>query len=73
MNRMLPAFLAAALALPSGVQAGGPVIIEEEEIIVAEEPASSVGLVPVILVGVVLCVLFCGSDGEEEPPIEPAG
>ena len=71
MNKVLSGFLAASLALSASTAfAGGPVVIEEEMEVVAEEPASSVGILPILLIGVVLCVALCGDDdepGEESP------
>ena len=45
--------------------AGGPVVIEEEVEVIAEKPASSAGILPLLLIGVVLCVALCGDDDEE--------
>jgi hypothetical protein len=70
--------LTVALALASPTFAGGPVITTEEPEIRAEEP-SSVGILPLLLVGVVLCVALCGGGSDErrtpepEPEPEPCG
>jgi hypothetical protein len=58
--------LTMALSAPA-VHAGGPVVIVEETAVVAEKPASSVGILPLLLVGVVLCVALCGGDDEDSP------
>jgi hypothetical protein len=63
------AALVAALANPTF--AGGPVIAAEEPEVVAEEPASAVGILPLLLVGVVLCVALCGGGGDDRRPPEP--
>jgi hypothetical protein len=74
---LLPALLITALAFPSF--AGGPVVIPEEPEVVAEEPTSAVGILPLLLVGVVLCVALCGGSNdtrrtpEPEPDPEPCG
>ena len=70
MNKLLVSVLAASLVLGSSTAfAGGPVVVVEEPEVVAEEPASSVGILPLLLVGVVLCVALCGGDDDE--PSEP--
>ena len=73
MKRLLA--LATLVALPtSAAYAGGPVIIEEEgnPEVIAEKPASSVGVLPLLLIPIILCVALCGSGdddgGEEEEP-----
>jgi hypothetical protein len=70
MNKLLATVLATSLAFSASTTAfaGGPVVIEEEVEVVAEKPASSVGILPLLLIGVVLCVALCGgSDDEVEP------
>ena len=57
MKNLLASALASALVLSaSTAYAGGPVVIVDEPEVVAEKPASSVGILPLLLVGVVLCV-----------------
>ena len=79
MNKILAAALASSLAISaSTAYAGGPVVIEEEAEVVAEKPASSVGILPVLLGVVILCAAFCGSDDDEPTggdttPVEPIG
>ncbi|MCU0828834.1 MAG: hypothetical protein MUE52_15895 [Tabrizicola sp.] len=66
MKKILGTALVAAMAVSaSTAYAGGPVTIVEEPEVVAEKPASSVGILPLLLVGVVLCVALCGGDDEE--------
>lgn len=73
MNKLVAPVLAVSLALSASTAfAGGPVVIVEEPEVVAEKPASSVGILPLLLVGVVLCVALCGSDDEEPPQTAPA-
>jgi hypothetical protein len=66
MKKFLASVLAATLAVSaSTAYAGGPVVIVDEPEVVAEKPASSVGILPLLLVGVVLCVALCGGDDDE--------
>jgi hypothetical protein len=68
VNKFLAPVLAASLAISaSTAYAGGPVIVVEEPEVVAEEPASSVGILPLILVGIALCVALCGDDDDPVP------
>ena len=48
--------------------AGGPVIVEEEVEVVAEKSGSSVGILPIIIIGVALCAALCG--GNDDNPRE---
>jgi hypothetical protein len=51
--------------------AGGPVIIEEgNDELIAEKPASRIGILPIIGILVVACLVVCGGDDDEErvPP-----
>lgn len=59
----------AAMWLGTTAFAGGPiVVVEEEEVVVEEKPASSVGLLPLLLIPVALCVVFCGDDEGSPSP-----
>ncbi len=49
--------------------AGGPVIVDDEMDVVAEKPASSAGLLPLLLIPIILCVALCGND-DPEPTAE---
>ena len=42
------------------------VVVVEEPEVMAEKPASSGGILPLILVGIALCVALCGGDDDEE-------
>jgi hypothetical protein len=56
------ATLVAISALP--VFAGGPVVVVEEPEVVADSPASG-AILPLLLVGIALCVALCGGDDDE--------
>ena len=65
MKALLTAALIATLAVPAF--AGGPVIVEDVSEVVAEGPASSVGMVlPLILLVAVVVAVSGGGDDEEE-------
>ena len=67
MKRILAATLASAMLISSGAAyAGGPVIIEDEAEVVPAKPASSVGILPILLVTVALCAALCGG-GNDDP------
>jgi hypothetical protein len=67
MNKIVAPLLAASLAVSASTAfAGGPVIIEEVEV-VEGKPASSAGILPLLLIPIILCVALCGGDDEEEP------
>lgn len=72
MIRLFTPVLAASFALATcAANAGGPVILEEgaPEVIV-DRPASTVGLLPLLLIPIILCVALCGGD-DEDPVEEP--
>lgn len=63
--------IAQVLALTVGASAafaGGPVVIAEEgqPEVIAEKPASSVGILPLLLIPIILCVALCGGDDEPD-------
>jgi len=67
MNKFVAPLLAASLAVSaSAAFAGGPVIIDDVEV-VEEKPASSIGILPLLLIPIILCVALCGGDDEPEP------
>ena len=45
--------------------AGGRVVIEDKIAVMIEKPASSVGILPLLLIPIILCVALCGSDDDE--------
>lgn len=61
--KKLVAMSLAMSVMASNAFAGGPVIIEDE-IVVVEKPASSVGILPLLLIPIILCVALCGGDDE---------
>jgi hypothetical protein len=63
MKKLIAAVMALTLGA-SAATAGGPVVIEEEQEVVAER--KGVGIVPLLLLGVVLCVALCGGDDDGE-------
>ena len=66
MKKLLAPILAATLALSAPMaMAGGPVIVDDTVEVVAEKPASSIGVLPVILVAVALCAALCGGSDPE--------
>lgn len=62
--KKLVAMTLAASVMGSAAFAGGPVIIEDD-VVVVEKPASSVGILPLLLIPIILCVALCGSDEDE--------
>ena len=65
MNKFIAPVLAATLAVSASTAfAGGPVVVEEEAAVVAEKPASSVGILPLLLIPVILCVALCGGNDD---------
>jgi hypothetical protein len=65
--------IAQVLALTVGASAafaGGPVVIAEEgqPEVIAEKPASSAGILPLLLIPIILCVALCGGDDDEAAP-----
>lgn len=65
MKKLIAQIMALSLGA-SAAFAGGPVVIAEEgqPEVIAEKPASSVGVLPLLLGVVVLCVVLCGGDDE---------
>ena len=69
MNKFIAPILAATLAVSASTAfAGGPIVIEEEMEVIVEKPASSIGILPLLLIPIILCIALCGSDDEEVPP-----
>ena len=65
MNKLIASILAASLAVSASTAfAGGPVVVEDEVEVVAEKPASSIGILPLLLIPIILCVALCGNDDE---------
>lgn len=65
MKRLVAAALVSTLAFSAGlVHAGGPVIVDDADEVVPEAAGSSVGILPILLIGVALCAVLCGGDDE---------
>ena len=70
MNKFIAPILAATLAVSASTAfAGGPIVIEEEMEVIVEKPASSIGILPLLLIPIILCIALCGSDDEEVQPM----
>jgi hypothetical protein len=67
MKNVLASVLAASVLLSASLaHAGGPVVVVEEPTpVVEEQSGSSGGILPLLLVGIALCVALCGSDDDE--------
>lgn len=69
MKKLLTSTLATLVALSAtSVHAGGPVIVVDDPEVVADEPASG-AILPLLLVGIALCVALCGGDDDDEPVV----
>jgi hypothetical protein len=67
LNKFVAALAAGTFALTAATAfAGGPVVVEEEMEVVAEKPASSAGLLPLLLIPIILCVALCGGNDDTE-------
>jgi hypothetical protein len=65
MKALLAPILAVTLAVSASTAfAGGPVIVVEEPEVVADTPASG-AVLPLLLVGIALCIALCGGDDDE--------
>jgi hypothetical protein len=68
MKKLLISALVSAVAISaSTAYAGGPVVVAEEPEVVAESPASG-AILPLLLVGIALCVALCGGDDDDPVP-----
>ncbi len=65
MKKLIASVMALTLGA-SAAMAGGPVVVEEETEVVADKAASSMGILPIIIVGVALCAALCGSNDNGE-------
>ena len=73
MKAILAPILAATLAISaSTAYAGGPVVVVEEPEVVAEAPASG-AILPLLLVGIALCVALCGGSDDDPVPGQDLG
>lgn len=64
MKKLITSVMALTLGA-SAAMAGGPIVIEDEMEVVAEKPASSVGILPLLLIPIILCVALCGGDDDD--------
>lgn len=73
MKSLLASALALSIAFAPAAFAGGPVVIEEEgqPVVIAEKPASSIGILPILLGVVVLCAIACGGGSDDPAPPPP--
>jgi hypothetical protein len=63
------ALVAATVLSTSMAQAGGPVIIEEgNDEQIAEKPASTIGILPILGALVLVCLVACGGGDDEDDP-----
>jgi hypothetical protein len=68
MNKLLTPTFAILFAISATTAfAGGPVVVAEEPEVVAEAPTSG-AILPLLLVGIALCVALCGGDDDEPAP-----
>lgn len=72
MNFVKPVVLAATVLSATMAHAGGPVIIEEGqgEEIVAADPGSKVGILPILGALVLVCLIACGGGDDPEPCVK---
>jgi hypothetical protein len=74
MKKLLASALALTMTISASTAfAGGPVIIAEEgnPEVIADKPASSVGILPLLLIPIVLCAVLCGGDDDDPAPTTP--
>jgi len=65
MIRFISCGVAALMtAFASSAYAGGPVVIDDDVEVIVEQPASSVGILPLLLIPIILCVALCGKDDD---------
>ena len=68
MKKLVASVLALSV-FTSAAMAGGPVVVVEEPTpVVEEQSGSSGGILPLLLVGIALCVALCGGDDDEPAP-----
>jgi hypothetical protein len=65
MKKLITSVMALTLGA-SAAMAGGPIVIEEEMEVIAEKPASSVGILPLLLIPIILCVALCGGNDDDD-------
>jgi hypothetical protein len=71
MDFVKSALVAATVMSASVAQAGGPVIIEEgNDEQIAEKPASTIGILPILGALVLVCLVACGGGDDDPPPVD---
>lgn len=67
------AMVAATVLSASMAHAGGPVIIEEEgnDALIAAEPGSKIGILPILGALVLVCLVACGGGDDDPAPTTP--
>jgi hypothetical protein len=72
LNTLKAALVAVTALSASMAHAGGPVIIEEgNDALIAENPGSRIGILPVIGALVLICLIACGGGDDPTPAPEP--
>ena len=70
MKKLFATMFIGTLGLGAGLsQAGGPIVIEDTAEVVVEKPASTIGILPILVGVIVLCAVLC--NGDEEEPDDP--
>jgi hypothetical protein len=71
LNTLKAALVAVTALSASTAYAGGPVIIEEgNDELIAENPGSRIGILPVIGALVLVCLIACGGGDDDPAPAE---
>ena len=66
MKKFLTSALASLIAISaSTANAGGPVVVPEEPEVIVADPPTSGAILPLLLVGVALCVALCGGSDDD--------
>jgi hypothetical protein len=67
MNNVVKSAIIGAFAFSATTAyAGGPIIVDADDEVEVVKPASSVGILPLLLIPIILCVALCGSDNDEQ-------
>jgi hypothetical protein len=71
LNTLRAALVAVTALSASTAYAGGPVIIEEgNDELIAENPGSRIGILPVIGALVLVCLIACGGGDDDPAPTQ---
>lgn len=63
MKKIIASVMALTLGT-SAVMAGGPVVVEDTTEVVADKPASSIGVVPLLLGAIIIGAVLLNNDDE---------